>query len=74
VAKVASIMVKQPPERFGWLFTSKDYYRNPDLIPDLDALQRNVDLTAEMGFIHSHIDVKQHSDLSLVEEAARRLR
>jgi hypothetical protein len=43
-------------------------------MPDLNALQRNVDLTAEMGFIRSRIDVKQHSDLSLVEEAARRLR
>jgi sulfonate transport system substrate-binding protein len=74
VAKVASEMVKLPPERFGWLFTSKDYYRDPDLKPDLDALQRNVDLTAEMGFIRSRIDVRQHSDLSLVEEAARRLR
>jgi NitT/TauT family transport system substrate-binding protein len=74
VAKVASDMVKLPTERFGWLFTSKDYYRDPDLMPDLDALQRNVNLTADMGFIRSRIDVKQHSDLSLVEEAARRLR
>jgi sulfonate transport system substrate-binding protein len=74
VAKIASGMVKQPPERFGWLFTSKDYYRDPNLMPDLDALQRNVDLTTEMGFIRTRIDVKQHSDLSLVEEAARRLR
>ena len=74
VAKVASDIVKQPPERFGWLFTSRDYYRDPNLMPDLNALQRNVDLTAEMGFIRSSIDVKQHSDLSLVGEAARRLR
>jgi hypothetical protein len=66
--------VNQPPERFGWLFTGKDYYRDPDLTPDLNALQRNVDLTAEMGFIRSRIDVKQYSDLSLVEEAARRRR
>lgn len=74
MAKVASDIVKQPPERFGWLFTSRDYYRDPKLMPDLNALQRNVDLTAEMGFIRSSIDVKQHSDLSLVGEAARRLR
>jgi NitT/TauT family transport system substrate-binding protein len=73
VRKVASDLVKQPPERFGWLFTGKDYYRDPNMAPDLAALQRNVDLTAEMGFISSHIDVKQHSDLSLIEEAAKRL-
>jgi NitT/TauT family transport system substrate-binding protein len=74
VRKVASDLVKQPPERFGWLFTGKDYYRDPNMAPDLAALQRNVDLTAEMGFIGSRIDVKQHSDLSLIEEAAKRLR
>jgi sulfonate transport system substrate-binding protein len=72
--KVASDLLKLPPERFGWLFTKKDYYRDPDMMPDLTVLQRNVDLTAEMGFIKSHFDVKQHSDLSLIEEAAKRLR
>jgi NitT/TauT family transport system substrate-binding protein len=74
VAKVASNMVRQPPERLGWLFTGKDYYRDRDLMPDLDALQRNIDVVAEMGIIQARIDVKQHADLSLVEEAARRLR
>ena len=74
VAKIASDLVKIPPERFGWLFTKKDYYRDPDMMPDLAALQRNVDTTAEMGFIKSRVDVKQHSDLSLIEEAANRLR
>lgn len=73
VRKVASDLVKLPPERFEWLFTAKDYYRDPNMMPDLAALQRNVDLTAEMGFMNSRIDVKQYSDLSLVEEAAKRL-
>ena len=33
---------KAPPERFGWLFTKQDYYRNPDMLPNLDALQSNI--------------------------------
>jgi sulfonate transport system substrate-binding protein len=74
VAKIAADLVKVPPERFGWLFTKKDYYRDRDMMPDLAALQRNVDTTADMGFIKSRIDVKKHSDLSLIEEAANRLR
>lgn len=73
IRKVASDLLKQPPERFGWMFTGKDYYRDPNMSPDLAALQRNVDLTGEMGFIGSRIDIKQHSDLSLIEEAAKRL-
>jgi NitT/TauT family transport system substrate-binding protein len=72
-AKIASALLKIPPERFGWLFTSKDYYRDPSMMPDLAALQRNVDTTFEMGFIGSRLDVKQHSDLSLIEEALKRL-
>jgi NitT/TauT family transport system substrate-binding protein len=74
VTKIASDLLKVPPERFGWLFTEKDYYRDPDMMPDLTALQRNLDTTAEMGFIKSRFDVKQYSDLSLIEEAAKRLK
>jgi sulfonate transport system substrate-binding protein len=73
-AKIASDLLKIPPERFGWLFNKKDYYRDPDMMPDLVALQRNVDTTADMGFIKSSFDVKQHSDLSLIQEAAKRLK
>ena len=73
-AKIASGLLKIPPERFGWLYTSKDYYRDPNMMPDLVALQRNVDTTLDMGFIKSRLDVKQHSDLGLIEEAAKRLK
>jgi sulfonate transport system substrate-binding protein len=73
-AKIASNLLKIPPERFGWLFTKQDYYRDPSMIPDLVALQRNVDTTLELGFIKSRLDVKQHSDLGLIEEAAKRLK
>jgi sulfonate transport system substrate-binding protein len=72
-AAIASQLTKQPPERFGWLFTKKDYYRNPNMTPNLDALQKNVDMTKDLGFVNATFDVKTHSDLSLIEEAAKRL-
>ncbi len=72
-AQIAAQVTKQPPERFGWLFTKQDYYRNPNMLPNLDALQKNVDVTHELGFVKASLDVKAHSDLSLVEEAAKRL-
>jgi NitT/TauT family transport system substrate-binding protein len=74
VAKIASSLLKIPPERFGWLFTKKDYYRDPNMMPDLVALQRNVNTAVDLGIIKSTLDVKAHSDLSLVEEAAKRLK
>ena len=38
VAKIASKITKVPPERFGWLFTKQDTYRDPNLLPNLEAL------------------------------------
>ncbi len=74
VAAIAAQMTKQPAARFDWLFTKQDYYRNPEMKPDLDALQRNVDMTKNLGFVQSSFDVKTHSDLSLIEDAAKRLK
>ena len=74
VAKIASGFLKVPPERFGWLFTHQDYYRDQNAKPDLAALQRNVDTVTDLGFFRAHLDVKKYSDLSLIEEAAERLK
>jgi sulfonate transport system substrate-binding protein len=73
-AEIAAQLTKQPAERFGWIFSKNDYYRDPNLMPDLDALQRNVDMTHELGFAKASFNVKAHSDLSLIEEAAKRLK
>jgi hypothetical protein len=43
-------------------------------MPELDALQRNVDMTRDLGFARGSLDVKAHSDLSLIKEAASRLK
>ena len=72
--KIAAKVTKSPPERWDWLFTKRDYYRNPDMIPDLNALQSNINLTHELGFIKAPMDVRKYTDLSLVEEAAKRLK
>lgn len=74
VAAIASRLTKQPPERFDWAFTNRDYYRAPDLRPNLDALQKNVALIKDLGFVAADTDVKKHADLSLIEEAGRRLK
>jgi ABC-type nitrate/sulfonate/bicarbonate transport system substrate-binding protein len=73
-AQIAARLVKAPPERFGWVFTKTDAYRDPNMLPNLDALQKNVDMTKELGFASASLDVKAYSDLSMVEEAAKRLK
>jgi len=74
VADIASQITKQPADHFGWLYTKNDYYRDPNMLPNLDALQKNVDMTKDLGFINASFDVKAHSDLSLIQEAAKRLK
>jgi NitT/TauT family transport system substrate-binding protein len=72
VVAICARITKQPPERLGWAYTAKDYYRDRNLLPNLAALQRNVDLTRDLGFIKASIDVNKFADLSLVQDAAKR--
>jgi NitT/TauT family transport system substrate-binding protein len=57
-----------------WLFTKKDYYRDPDGKPDLAALQRNVDAQVKLGLVKTDLTVANYADLSLVEDAAKRVK
>src|SRR5215469_8606553 len=73
VMEICSRITKQPAERFAWVYTDKDNYRDPNMVPDLAALQRNVDLTRDLGFIKASFDVNKFADLGLVRDAAKRL-
>lgn len=73
VVKIIADFNKQSPAQVDWAFTHRDEYRSPDLLPDVDALQRNVDLLWQLGFLKSRLDMASHIDLSLVREAAARL-
>ncbi|MGN6572356.1 MAG: ABC transporter substrate-binding protein [Pseudolabrys sp.] len=74
VIAIASRLTKQPPERLGWVFTEKDYHHAAGMRPDLVALQRNVALVKELGLTDKDTDVSKYSDLSLLDDAAKRLK
>ena len=74
VAAIASRLTKQPAERFDWPFTRRDYYHAPDMRPNLDALQKNVAMMKDLGFVKAETDVRKHADLSFIEAAAQRLK
>jgi NitT/TauT family transport system substrate-binding protein len=74
VIAIASRVTKQPPERLGWVFTNKDYHHAAGMRPDLLALQRNVALVKELGLTDKDTDVAKYSDLSLLDDAAKRLK
>jgi len=77
--EIAARVSKRPPEAFDkWLFRKAgqegDYYRDPNMIPDLAAMQKNIDLQHKLGLLKASIDVKKHSDLSIARDAAKRLK
>lgn len=71
---IAARVTRQPPERFDWLFTKEDDYRDPNMIPDLAALQSNVQVMKDLGIVGTTVDIGRHADLSLIKEAAARLK
>jgi NitT/TauT family transport system substrate-binding protein len=76
--EIASKVAKTPPERFeGWVFKKNgadgDYYRDLNGRPNLDAVQSNMDEMQKLGFLKTRIEVGKYVDLSLVEDAVKRL-
>jgi sulfonate transport system substrate-binding protein len=78
VAIAAKVGKVSPSQYQSWLFEKKgqdgDYYRDPNGIPNLDAVQANINLAHDLGFIKGTVDVKKYTDLSLIKEAAARLK
>jgi NitT/TauT family transport system substrate-binding protein len=72
--QIASNFTKIPPQRLGTIFTKEDFYRDPDARPDIDSIQRSVNMLREFGFLKDELDVRKFADLSYVGEAARRLK
>jgi NitT/TauT family transport system substrate-binding protein len=73
VALVAAFN-KQPPEQLARLFTKEDNYRSPNSEPNLVSLQHSLDLQHEMGIQKTAIDAQRYADLTIVHEAAARLK
>jgi ABC-type nitrate/sulfonate/bicarbonate transport system substrate-binding protein len=73
VALITKVTKQSPTLYASWVFTKQDYYRDPRALPNLEALQANVDLAHNLGFLRSGLDVKKYADLSIVEDAAKRL-
>ena len=74
VVGVVAKAMKAPPEQLAsYLFTPKDMYRDPNGLPNLDALESNIATQHQLGFIDKKPDVRKAADLSYVKEAGARL-
>ncbi len=73
VALITQATKQKPSLYASWAFTGQDYYRDPQALPNLEALQANVEMAHKLGFLRSDLDVSKYTDLSLAKEAAQRL-
>jgi NitT/TauT family transport system substrate-binding protein len=72
--ELAAAMTKQPAAQLQRLFTKEDNYRDPNSEPNLHSLQHSLDLQRDMGIQKTRIDIKRYADLTIVREAAARLK
>lgn len=71
VIRFVSRLMHLPPKVVGgYYLTRKDFYHQPNAIPDMAAFQRNINTQKKLGFIKRGLDVRKYFDLSFVKRAA----
>jgi NitT/TauT family transport system substrate-binding protein len=71
--KLIGEILKKPVEEVDFAFTKEDSYRDPDAKVNVERLQKNIDDLVKVNLLKASIDVKKAVDMSLVEEAAKRV-
>jgi sulfonate transport system substrate-binding protein len=61
-------------EYADWVYTKDDYYYHPQALVDIPRLQHNVNVLKQAGVIPNAIDVTPYVDMTLVKEAASRIK
>jgi NitT/TauT family transport system substrate-binding protein len=74
IAIIAAFM-KQPPDALDYLFSEKDYYRDPFGHVNAPGIQSVLEISKDLGLLPATIPVApKHVDDSFVAEAERRIR
>ena len=71
---IAVAVTKEKRENVNYAFTTGDVYRSPDLVPNVAAIQQEIDEAAEMKLLPQRVElVPGHVDLTMIAEAKARL-
>jgi NitT/TauT family transport system substrate-binding protein len=72
--KILADLTKRPVASYqDWAFTKKAYYYDPNGLSDSKLLQKNIEDLKEMDILPASVDVEKYTDMSLVQEAKKRL-
>jgi NitT/TauT family transport system substrate-binding protein len=71
---ITADVTKLPKDKLAFAFTTEDFYHSPDARPELDTVQLEIDRAVELGALPKAVKiVPDHVDLSLIEEAKKRI-
>jgi len=72
--KIVMDVTKAPLNRIDYAFTEDDYFRDLDGKPNIPALKNAIQVSLDNNILKKGIDVDKHVDLSLIEEARKRIK
>jgi hypothetical protein len=73
--KIVADFMKLPPAVIGaWVFTKDDYFRDQNGVAPIDAVTSNIHAQNQLGLIKADLDASQYDGLSLIKEAAARVK
>jgi sulfonate transport system substrate-binding protein len=72
--KLLVAVTHEPAQNLAFAFTKHDFYHDPDLVPVIPAVQKEIDEDVRLGVLPKRVVVSpQYVDLSLIAAAKRRL-
>jgi ABC-type nitrate/sulfonate/bicarbonate transport system substrate-binding protein len=72
--QIVAGVFKVPVERLEKsTYNHNDVYYDRNGMPDMKALQSDVDAAAELGFLKAPIDLAKYTDLSIIQDAVKRV-
>ena len=71
---ICAEVTKLPEDKLGYVFTKQDFYRSPDLVPDIGLMQKEINEDVELKVLPKPVTLSPtYVDLSLIEEAKKRI-
>src|SRR5262249_33444000 len=71
---ICAEVTKLPAETLGYVFTKGDFYRSPDLVPEIGLVQKEIDEAVALKVLPKPVTIApRYVDLSLIEDAKQRV-
>jgi len=72
--EICAEVTKLPAEKLDYAFTKVDFYHSPDGTPEIPLVQKEIDEAVKLKVLPKPVQISpKYVDLSLIEEAKRRL-